>query len=71
MTSPTAPVQAHRARQVVVLRNRGGSAHGHEAITLDAMGRRIASLMGCEYAGEYAPSAPYDATPRRTPTSVR
>ena len=45
---------------VVVVRTRNTSAHGHEAVTLDTMARRIATLMGSVYAGDYAPAAHYD-----------
>ena len=60
MSDPAASIQAHGPRQVVMLRKRSGDPRGHQAISLDAMARRIAGLMGCVYAGEYAPSARYD-----------
>ena len=59
--APVAPVEQQCPRQVVVLRNRRGSAHGHEATTLETMARRIAALVGGVYAGEYAPSASHEA----------
>ena len=60
MTHPAAPLERQHPRQIVMLRNRGGSARGHEAITLETMARKIAALMGGAYAGEYAPSASYE-----------
>ena len=60
MTHPAAPVEQQAPRQIVMLRNRGGSARGHEATTLETMARKIAALMGGVYAGEYAPSASYE-----------
>lgn len=56
-----APIEAMAGpAHVVVLRTRSRNAHGHQAISLDAMARKIAILMGCVYAGEYAPSAHYE-----------
>ena len=63
MIEPAAPVEQQGPRQIVTLRNRGQSARGHQAITLETMARKIAALMDGVYAGEYAPTACYERSP--------
>jgi len=70
MTHPAAPLEPQGPRQVLTLRNRGSSARGHEAITLETMAHRIAALMGGVYAGEYAPSASYAGPPFFVPADT-
>lgn len=63
MIDPAPFADAAGQGRIVVVRTRAGNAHGHGAMTLEAMARRIAALMGYTYAGEHDPEAAHHDGP--------
>ena len=56
MIDPAPFAGASGKGQVVVVRTRAANARGHGAVTLEAVARRIAALLGYAYAGDHDPA---------------